>query len=63
MCEVKAQMATKDDVSRIMTAIDIFAGEAKEYRNKDTLRGHHIMAHDDLLKEHEKRISALEQNK
>ena len=63
MRDMKEQMATKDDISRIITAIDIFAGEAKEYRNKDTLRGHAVMTHDTMLKEHEKRISALEQNK
>ncbi len=56
-------MATKDDINRIMNAIDVFAGEAKDYRRKDADRGHTLMEHHDKLEDHESRVTALEAKK
>jgi len=56
-------MATKDDINRIMNAIDVFAGEAKDYRRKDADRGHMLMEHHDKLENHESRVTALEAKK
>ncbi len=58
--DIKERMATRDDINRIMNAIDAFASEALAYRNHDTLRGRAIMDHDDKLKNHETRIAILE---
>lgn len=32
------QLATKDDINRIMSAIDTYTAEAISYRNRDALR-------------------------
>jgi len=60
MNDVKERMATKDDVNRIISSIDAFAAEAQAYRQKDTHRGRLITEHDELLKNHEHRLSTLE---
>ena len=36
---IATKVATKDDISRVMNAIDAFAAEALSYRNHDTIRG------------------------
>ena len=56
-------MATKADVSRILSAIDTFTAEAQAYRNHGTLRGSAIMAHDSKLENHETRLTLLETTK
>ncbi|MCG2725312.1 MAG: hypothetical protein L6420_03470 [Elusimicrobia bacterium] len=61
--DIKETMSTKDDINRIMNAIDAFAGEAKNYRIKDADRGHVLMEHHDKLENHENRISAVEARK
>jgi len=61
--DINERMATKDDINRIMGAIDAFAAEAQSYRNHDTLRGRAIMAHDEKLTNHENRITLLEAEK
>ncbi|MCG2725982.1 MAG: hypothetical protein L6420_06975 [Elusimicrobia bacterium] len=61
--DIKETMATKDDINRIMNAIDAFAGEAKDYRRKDADRGHILMEHHDKLENHESRVTALEAKK
>ena len=58
--DMATKMATKDDISRIMNAIDQFSSEYISYRNKDTLRGDAIMRHEKQIANHEKRISSLE---
>jgi len=58
--DMATKMSTKDDISRVLSAIDAFASEALAYRNHDTLRGRAIMEHDDKLKNHETRILELE---
>ena len=56
-------MATKDDVSRLITHIDAFAAEALSHRNHDTLRGGKVMEHETKLENHESRIALLETTK
>ena len=51
--EIKETMATKEDVSRILVAIDRFAGKAEVYDREAVLHGH-------ILTNHEKRLKALE---
>ena len=58
--DMATKMATKDDIGRILSAIDTYTAEAISYRNRDTLRGRAIMEHDDKLKNHETRILELE---
>lgn len=58
--DIKERMATKDDINRILGAIDAFAGEARDYRRKDLERGQMMMKHDDKLQDHENRLTTLE---
>lgn len=60
---IKEIIATKDDVNRIMGAIDAFAAEALSYRNHDALRGGKIMEHESKLEKHEGRLALLENPK
>src|SRR3989338_7781665 len=53
-------MATKDDVSPLITHIDAFAAEALSHRNHDTLRGGKVMEHEEKLLNHETRLASLE---
>ena len=46
--------------SEILSAIDTFAGEAKNYRRKDLERGQMLMEQNDKISNHEKRITLLE---
>jgi hypothetical protein len=57
------KMATKDDISRVLSAIDTYTAEAISYRNRDTLRGGKIMEHETRLTDHENRIALLETGK
>ncbi|HAT71679.1 MAG TPA: hypothetical protein DCS63_02555 [Elusimicrobia bacterium] len=50
----------RDFKSEILSAIDAFAGEARDYRRKDLERGHMLMVQDDKLQNHETRITVLE---
>ena len=61
--DMAAKMATKDDISRILSAIDTYTTEAISYRNRDTLRGRAVMDHTTKLSDHESRITALETGK
>lgn len=60
---IATKLATKDDVNRIMGAIDAFAAEALAYRNHNTLRGGKIMEHETKLKNHDDRLVLLENPK
>ena len=53
--EIKETMATKEDVSRILIAIDRFARKAEAYDRQAVLHGH-------ILTDHEKRLASLESN-
>ena len=61
--DIATKMSTKDDISRVMSAIDAFAAEALSYRNRDALRGDKITTHDEQLENHENRITLLETRK
>ena len=61
--DMATKMSTKDDISRVMHAIDAFAAEALSYRNRDILRGDKIITHDEKLKNHEDRLVVLENPK
>jgi len=54
------KMATKDDISRVLSAIDPYTAEAISYRNRNTLRGDKIMEHETRLTVHETRLTSLE---
>jgi len=58
--DIRKTMATKSDIGRVLSAIDTFAGEAKDYRRKDLDRGHTLMTQEDKLQDHETRILKLE---
>lgn len=53
-------MATKDDVSRILAAIDSFAGKAVSYDRKSHSHGAILMDHEDKLRTHDRRLTSLE---
>ena len=57
---IEERMGTKDDVNRILNAIDKFAADMEFYRKKEMLRSSLLTEHDDKLKTHEHRISLLE---
>ncbi len=50
--DIKASMATKDDISRVLSAIDAFAKGTTDNRRT-------LLVYDDILGRHETRISAL----
>ena len=58
--DIATKMATKNDINRIMNAIDQFSSEYTSYRNKDIIRGDAIMQHEKQITSHENRISSLE---
>lgn len=58
--DIRDTMATRDDISRLMSHIDAFAAEALSHRNHDTLRGGKIMEHETRLSDHETRLTTLE---
>jgi hypothetical protein len=60
---IRETMATKDDINRVLCAIDTFAGETKDYRRKDMERGAMLMDHQDKLQNHETRLTLLETKK
>lgn len=58
--EIKETMATKDDIGRVLSAIDAFAGKAQSYDRARTLHGQSITELQIAVKGHEDRITALE---
>ena len=58
--ETMAGLSTKDDVQRILGAIDSFAGKAQNYDRAATLHGHSLTELDITVKDHEGRIKNLE---
>lgn len=58
--DIRETMATRDDINRIMSAIDTYTAEAISYRNHDTLRGGKIMEHETKISDHEARLTLLE---
>jgi hypothetical protein len=60
MREMKAAMAAKDDVERIMRHIDGFAAQAIHYSRADATRGQALIKVEVMAEDHERRIRALE---
>ncbi|HAH32385.1 MAG TPA: hypothetical protein DCL44_08745 [Elusimicrobia bacterium] len=58
--DMATKMSTKDDISRILNAIDKFAGVSENYKRKDLERGHMLMEQHDKLENHEGRLILLE---
>lgn len=58
--EVRQTMATKDDVGRILNAIDAFAQKGQTYDQKALSHGAIITDHEDRLRDHGRRLTALE---
>ena len=58
--DMATKLSTKDDISRVMSAIDKFAGVAENYKRKDLERGHMLMEQHDKLENHEGRLILLE---
>ena len=58
--DIATTMSTKDDVSRILNAIDKFAGVSENYKRKDLERGNMLMEQHDKLENHEGRLILLE---
>ena len=61
--DMATKVSTKDDISRVLNAIDKFAGMAENYKRKDLERGHMLMEQHDKLENHEGRLTLLETSK
>lgn len=57
---LEERAAAKDDVNRILNAIEKFAADMELYRKKDSLRSNLLTEHDDKIKALENRLSQLE---
>lgn len=55
-----AGLATKEDVGQILNAIDAFSAKAVHYDRTAVLHGHALTEQDITLKDHGRRIKALE---
>lgn len=60
---IATKLATKDDIGRVISAIDAFAAQALSYQNHDKLRGGKIMEHETKIENHEGRLVLLEAHK
>jgi hypothetical protein len=58
--EIRNDMATKDDVGRILSAIDAFAKKSENQSNAVALHGHVLTEVQVGLKDHESSIKTLE---
>lgn len=58
--DLATKIATKDDVDRIMNAIDAFAKKGEIYDRAAVLHGHALVEVQSSLKDHEKRLKTLE---
>jgi hypothetical protein len=58
--DMATKMSTKDDISRILNAIDKFAGVSENYKRKDLERGRMLLEQHDKLENHEGRLILLE---
>lgn len=58
--EVKGHMATKEDISRVLQAIDNFAGKSEAYDRKAFSHADILLNHETRLKDHDQRLSVLE---
>ncbi|OHC66055.1 MAG: hypothetical protein A2040_03675 [Rhodocyclales bacterium GWA2_65_19] len=58
--EIRETMATKNDVERILVAVQAFAGKAQVYDRAAVLHGHALTEAAVTLRDHEKRLRAIE---
>lgn len=58
--DMAAKMSTKDDISRVLSAIDAFAKKSENYDKAVTLHGPILTEVQVGLKDHEKRLKTLE---
>ncbi|MBI3298978.1 MAG: hypothetical protein HYZ75_12480 [Elusimicrobia bacterium] len=58
--DIRQTMATKDDIGRVLAAIDAFAGKAVAYDQKSYSHGAILTDHEDKLRDHGRRLSSLE---
>lgn len=58
--ELKSIIATKADIDRILSAVDDFTGRVRNCESGMLFNGRGLTSVQDGLKEHEKRIAALE---
>ncbi|MBI5624727.1 MAG: hypothetical protein HY924_13190 [Elusimicrobia bacterium] len=63
VAEIKANMATKGDVQRIMSAIESFAGKAQTYDRASAVHGQSLTELQVQVKDHEGRIKNLESDR
>ena len=57
---IEQKMSTKDDVQRIITAIDNLTGMTLDHENKAITNTHRLNEIEPKVEDHEKRIVALE---
>lgn len=57
---IEEKMSTKDDISRVLNAIDKFTAVTENYKRKDLERGHMLMDQQEKLQNHETRLVTLE---
>lgn len=57
---IRREMATKEDVSRVLSAIDAFARKAEIYDRKTLSHPGILQDHEARLQDHERRIGRLE---
>ncbi len=58
--EIKATMATKTDVDRVLAAVESFAGKAQVYDRAAVLHGQSLTETGVTLRDHEKRLRVIE---
>ena len=58
--EIRNTMSTKDDINRVLTAIDSFAKKAQNYDRVAVLHGRTLVEVEVSLKDHGERLEALE---
>ncbi len=58
--EIRHDMATKDDINRVLNAIDAFAKKSENYDKAVTLHGPILTEVQVGLKDHEKRLNIIE---
>lgn len=58
--EIHQTMATKDDVGRVLNAIDAFAQKGQSYDQKSLSHGAILTDHEDKLRDHGRRLTMLE---
>ncbi|MBI4385834.1 MAG: hypothetical protein HY551_00475 [Elusimicrobia bacterium] len=58
--QIKQTMSTKDDISRILDAIDSIVPKGEAYSQKAATHGAILQEHESTLRDHGKRITRLE---